>query len=655
MNDVMNRFGFTYSAAHGRVPGPFVPLQDEPHEVDAVYARKNTKTVLVPQIQSMKDYILKHCKRLIFRALNQGIQDGVLDLPLDMDWGKVTLSAANCTIGEMSFWRYDKYTALADVIVQPEICTEDSFASCPLYVELWINMKSGMEFYTGECGHLKDLPERPYWRLSNYMIPILRKDEIESGAEELLLRLCPNALSDLNEHNAFVLAERMGLNVERLPLYNKSRTLSMLFFCAGTVTVQDDPPSPEADLPEPYTVTIPGNTILINTRAVHKDYCQLEIYHECVHYDWHFMFYRLQHMHTNDINALKTRRIVITDSSQNKNPLTWMEWQANRGSFGLMMPLSMMSPLVNDQRDALTGSSLHWGKRFDLIARRIAREHDLPKFRVRARLIQMNYIAAKGALNYVDGSYIEPFAFDLSKGNGNYTFVLTRENLFEEYQTNPDFRERMDSGRYIYVDGHICLNDERYVISTPNGLRLTPWANAHVDQCCLRFINVYEACGLSEYCFGCLNSDEEYNRHYISFAEESGELSAREKLEHMTRVLNALPDTFPETLSMLMTQSGITEENLEERSGISVRTISRLRREERSNYSMDQVIALCVALQLPPWLSAELLDRAGLLLRRTKQHRAYRLILDCMFMDTLDTVQSFLRASGCEALKLKAT
>ena len=70
---------------------------------------------------------------------------------------------------------------------------------------------------------------------------------------------------------------------------------------------------------------------------------------------------------------------------------------------------------------------------------------------------------------------------------------------------------------------------------------------------------------------------------------------------------------------------------------------------------MDQVITLCIALQLPPWLSAELLDRAGLLLRRTKQHRAYRLILDCMFMDTLDTVQSFLRASGCEALKLKAT
>ena len=69
---------------------------------------------------------------------------------------------------------------------------------------------------------------------------------------------------------------------------------------------------------------------------------------------------------------------------------------------------------------------------------------------------------------------------------------------------------------------------------------------------------------------------------------------------------------------------------------------------------MDQVVALCIALQLPPWLSSELLAQAGLMLRRTKQHRAYRLILDCMFMDSLETVQNFLRTSGCEALKLKA-
>ena len=82
-------------------------------------------------------------------------------------------------------------------------------------------------------------------------------------------------------------------------------------------------------------MTLPGNTILINTRAVHRDFCQLEIYHECIHYDWHFMFYRLQHMHNNDVSALRTRRAVVTDSRGSRNPLRWLEWQANRGSFGL--------------------------------------------------------------------------------------------------------------------------------------------------------------------------------------------------------------------------------------------------------------------------------------------------------------------------------
>ena len=657
MNDETRRFGFSPSPAHGRVPGPYTPLQDEPQDAGDICTAvgANMKTVPVPQIQSMKAYILKHHRQMIFDALNESIRAGALEMPADVDGGEIVLSAANCTFGAMNFWRYDKYTALAEVIVYPEICTDSGCVPCPLYVELWIDMESGMEFWTGACGYLRDMPERRHWRLSDYMIPILRKDEIEEGAEELLRAFCPNAATDRREHDPFVLAKRMGLNVERLPLYGRPHTLSMLFFCPETVMVQEFPATSKDDPPSPYPVTLPGNTILINTRAVHRDFCQLEIYHECIHYDWHFMFYRLQHMHNNDVSALRTRRAVVTDSRGSRNPLRWLEWQANRGSFGLMMPLSMMRDLVREGEASLDGSDLHWGKRYDRIARGIARDHDLPKFRVRARLIQMGHIEAKGALNYVDGAYIEPFAFERSRGNGNYTFVLSRRELFDEYCSNPDFRKLLDSGRYVFADGHVCLNDERYVRAAANGLRLTAWANAHVDQCCLRFVSVYEPCGFSDYRFSCLNSDEEYNRHYIAFAEEDDALSAREKLEHMTRVLDALPDAFPQALSFLMEQTGVTEEALEERSGISVSTISRLRRKERANYSLDQVVALCVALRLPPWLSGELLARAGLMLRRTKQHRAYRLILDCMFMDSLDTVQNFLKASGCEPLKLKAT
>lgn len=305
----------------------------------------------------------------------------------------------------MNFWRVDKYTALADITVKIDVFDGDDIDTLSLYVEMWIDMEKGMEFRMGDCGCLDQLPERDYWKLSNYLIPILRKDEIEAGGEELLLRLIPDARTDKHKHSPFELAKRMGLRVMRLPLFDNTRTLSMLFFTAGTVTVQEDPEKEDDDPPPPYTVTIPPNTILINTHAVHKDHCQLEVYHECIHYDWHFMFYRLQDMHNNDVNALKTKRVVVTDTKKNNNPLTWMEWQANRGSFALMMPLTMMRPLVRRYWDA-SCSSLHLGKRYDYVARKIASDYDLPKFRVRARLIQMGRIPAKGALNYVDGGYI---------------------------------------------------------------------------------------------------------------------------------------------------------------------------------------------------------------------------------------------------------
>lgn len=83
MNDVTRRFGFSPNAAHGRVPGPYAPLQDEPQDAGDICAAvdANTKTVPVPQIQSMKAYILKHHRQMIFDALNESIRAGALEMP----------------------------------------------------------------------------------------------------------------------------------------------------------------------------------------------------------------------------------------------------------------------------------------------------------------------------------------------------------------------------------------------------------------------------------------------------------------------------------------------------------------------------------------------------------------------------------------------
>ena len=105
---------------------------------------------------------------------------------------------------------------------------------------------------------------------------------------------------------------------------------------------------------------------------------------------------------------------------------------------------------------------------------------------------------------------------------------------------------------------------------------------------------------------------------YMAFAQEKGLLNSREQLTAMNKVLTELPLTFPDALSYLMKRAHLTIEGMEEKAGISARTISRMRTQERRDYSLDQVIAICIALQLPPWLSREMLAKAGFLLRPIK-------------------------------------
>ena len=620
-------------------------------ENDMLPVLRNLRTVTVPRVQSMQDYVLKYHKRMVLNEINRQIAGGTLSEIAENCGGEVVLRASDCHFGDMSFWRKDACTLLADVVINA--CAEgaNGVHVYDLYCELWVDMRNGMAFTCGECGWLQEKPERHMWMLSSYLVPILRKDEVEQGAEELLLRYCPNALADQREHDACLLAARMGLRVERYPLYRRKGTLSMLFFCDGEILAEKQDEEGRG-LDAPYAVTIQAGAIVINTNAVHKDCCQLEIYHECIHYDWHYMFFRLQDMHNSDVNTLRTRRVVLQDNRVPANPLRWMEWQARCGSFGLMMPLKMMKQLVGQEWTRRAALHHHAGQMFEGIARTIAADYNLPRFRVRARLLQMGHIAAKGALNFVDGHYIEPFAFSAGNGDGNTTFVISRKEILSIYRLNNSFRQQMQSGQYIYADGHLCINDSRFVQLTEKGLRLTPWANAHVDQCCLRFNSIYEPCGVADYCFGAMNSDEAYNQHYLTFAQEKGHSGSKEQLTAMTKLIAELPHAFPDALIYLMKRAHLTIEALEEKAGISARTISRMRTLERRDYSLDQVIAICIALQLPPWLSREMIARAGYLLRPIKQHQAYQLVLDCMFMDTVADVQRFLVDAGCDKLRL---
>lgn len=270
----------------------------------------------------------------------------------------------------------------------------------------------------------------------------------------------------------------------------------------------------------------------------------------------------------------------------------------------------------------------------------------------RNRLIQTGYGAARGSLNYGNDGYIQPFAFSLEECCGSQTFVIRMEDALREYVRNATFRELLDSGRYVYVDGHFCLNEPKYVRHGEKRLYLTRWANAHIDECCLRFLVRYTRDRQNQYSYGQLNSDDKYNERYLTLSLNESNEKVIAHAQEISGALMNLPGSFHGTLKAHMKRSNITIEKLEELAHISDRTIKRLRTEERKDDSLDQVIAICLVLHLPPEFKQDFIEKAGFVLRKTPEHLIYRVILRTMYMESIDTVQAKLRACGCAPLRL---
>ena len=147
-----------------------------------------------------------------------------------------------------------------------------------------------------------------------------------------------------------------------------------------------------------------------------------------------------------------------------------------------------------------------------------------------------------------------------------------------------------------------------------------------------------------------MNSEEALKQHF-KFLDANSTMSIRDMEGLKDKMMEEMPVSFHGTLTYIM-KGRVKVEELVERIHISRSTLLRLRTEERKQYDLDQIVAICVGLHLPPWLSEILLDKAGLTVKRYGPKGYYGTILDCFFMDTIEEVQAFLKENGFDQLKL---
>lgn len=107
---------------------------------------------------------------------------------------------------------------------------------------------------------------------------------------------------------------------------------------------------------------------------------------------------------------------------------------------------------------------------------------------------------------------------------------------------------------------------------------------------------------------------------------------------------------FGEALKLLMNDRDLSVEQMESESGLSVSTIKRLRAGQEA--SAEQVVAISVALRLPPMVSSDLLRMCGITLDFNNQRNTvYQMILTGHYKDGIEKVNVYLAACGCAPLK----
>lgn len=248
-------------------------------------------------------------------------------------------------------------------------------------------------------------------------------------------------------------------------------------------------------------------------------------------------------------------------------------------------------------------------------------------FSAKLRAIELGFEQAAGVHNYIDGQYYPPFSFKKGTLKKDQTFIIDLNNAIFESAMNPGLSDIVRAGAFIHANGLFVINDPKYVSFNDNGTpSLTDYALEHVDECCLIFsrqTRVRKEYDDSFYrmCFLCRDADsksfveascdihEEHNEDVVKRAAEMQIIKA--ETDRIHKIHAELPSSFAGTLNAHIARKKYTNEDMEERTQISEKTIREYRSNHDAKPELPSVLALCIGLNLHPILAYDLISKSG--------------------------------------------
>lgn len=220
-------------------------------------------------------------------------------------------------------------------------------------------------------------------------------------------------------------------------------------------------------------------------------------------------------------------------------------------------------------------------------------------------------------------------------------YEFNEAEVLNLYYSEPRLAALIDMDIIRLIDRHLVVNLKEFI--TPKTHHLTANAKRHLPVCCVgvRYDDqnselldsgpIQSTLDILIQAAGFLESSSAVDGKQ-SEAEQNKESSKiNREIDRLNKILNELPGSFSGSLKSHMERKGYTEELLAQESWVSLSTIKQYRQKEDKEKTLKTVTALCIGLHLHPWLTEDLLRKAGIVPKATKQDGAYRYLYTVLY------------------------
>lgn len=625
---------------------------------------KNWRAVRKELNDSKLDYYEAQDESPLQKLIDKKRYDEIKDVVLDYMSAKVKEKKATLSDIEIQnvvhIEQVDDGAISFSVIVSCDIEHSVSSTGKVSFTEKWIDVKCkvllGVELTDFEIMHIKECEQQEDSDSDKYsgeLVPIISRDAFENEATEFLEKYYPLALQEPVSVPIRRIAEDMGLSiVEESLLSSELDVFGLVVFEDGNIKDKNK------------NIVIRNakrGTVLIDPRVYYErtlGTVNFTIAHECFHWHRHQPYHALMKMLGANDELGKIIQCSIGSNSKDSEKwkaIDWMEWQANGVAPHILMPTSTakikVTELIEKYQIHFDGAD---GYRIEEMISELADFYGLSKQAVKMRIREMGYAKIDGAFTYVNGQYVTPFSFDASALSDNQSFTISSADLFKAYCLNKEFRKAIDTGRFVYIEGHVCLDNEKYIVRPDGQIKLTQYALSHIDECCFVFDKGYsyesKYQGQKYYTQMMYKTPEQPNDQEYSF-----ELNAHNKLllsqiQGASKSANAMrlyPGAFSETLVQLMKERKLSNKKLADASLVGERTIQRLRNDEEYPTTVQTVLGLCYGLKLSVPEAEMLVGKTDFNIKPTNsQNYAYRCALSACAENSIYEINEMLESCG---------